>query len=179
MNQLTAKYLSGDPSATSEIYRNLQPKLLLTAYFYCRSKETARDIVHDVFEKLIRLPLEKRAEYFDSSDGNIEAWLYVAVRHKAMDHRKISVNREKIDLSIRFVSKSDTVNNAFERISKADLLRMLEHLQPRQKEILNLHISGYKNEEIAEKLDLTYNTVKNNIYEARQRLRKLWTVFME
>lgn len=60
-NQLTAKYLSGDPSATSDIYRDLLPRLLLTAYHYCRNRETARDLVHDVFEKLIGLPVEKTA----------------------------------------------------------------------------------------------------------------------
>jgi DNA-directed RNA polymerase specialized sigma24 family protein len=44
---------------------------------------------------------------------------------------------------------------------------------------MTMHIEGYRNEEIAETLRITYNTVKNNIYEGRQRLRRIWRIFME
>jgi RNA polymerase sigma factor (sigma-70 family) len=96
-----------------------------------------------------------------------------------MDHQKIKANRERIDVSVRLIYRQDTLNIAFDKLSSDELVRMLDLLQPRQREILHLHIIGYRNEEIAEKLGITYNTVKNNIYEARLRLRKLWAVFME
>jgi len=179
LDQMTPGYLSGDPSAAAAIYSVMQQKLLLIAYHYCRNRESSQDIVQDVFEKLVGLTLERRNEYFGTEDGNIEAWLYVAVRHKAMDHQKIKANRERIDVSVRLIYRQDTLNIAFDKLSSDELVRMLDLLQPRQREILHLHIIGYRNEEIAEKLGITYNTVKNNIYEARLRLRKLWAVFME
>jgi DNA-directed RNA polymerase specialized sigma24 family protein len=45
--------------------------------------------------------------------------------------------------------------------------------------VIELHIEGYRNEEIADRLNLSYNTVKNNIYEARQKLKNIWLRFME
>ena len=55
---------------------------------------------------------------------------------------------------------------------------MLNSLQPREKEILKLHLEGYSNDEIAKYLGISYNSVKNNIYEAKKKLKELWSIFM-
>ncbi len=55
---------------------------------------------------------------------------------------------------------------------------MLAKLEPREKEIIQLHINGFSNDEISDKLNLKYNTVKNNIYEAKLKLRCIWKCAM-
>ena len=179
MDELTQRYIQGDAEALSEIYRRLQASLRLVAYHHCRDKDTAMDIVQDVFEKLSGLDVETRASWFGREDANMQAWLHVAVRHKTMDFVKIRSNRGKILESVRYASIDDQSIVVHDGLSREGMVKMFECLQPRQREVMTMHIYGYKNEEIAESLRITYNTVKNNLYEGRQRLRRLWRIFME
>jgi DNA-directed RNA polymerase specialized sigma24 family protein len=41
-----------------------------------------------------------------------------------------------------------------------------------------LHLQGFKNEEIANQLNISYNTVRNTLHSAKQRVKKLWQLFM-
>lgn len=179
MDLLTQRYIKGDHEALSGLFTAMQASLRLVAYRYCRDAETSKDIVQEVFEKLTGLDLETRNAWFGNEKGNLSAWLYVAVKHKAMDHAKVMSNRGKIMDSVRYVSTDRLENGVNDDLYREGLSRMLDQLQPRQKEVMCMHINGYRNEEIAETLRITYNTVKNNIYEGRQRLRKLWRTFME
>ena len=108
--QIISKYyLTGDNQAVAELYSCLKDRLLLIAYNYSRDKEISRDIVQDIFEKMIRLHVEKRIEYFGSSGSNIEAYLSVAIKNKCKDLYKVKSNRENIIHSIRhlFTNKAE------------------------------------------------------------------------
>lgn len=179
MDELTHRYIRGDGNALAELFIEKQPSLRLLAYQYCRDAETAKDVVQEVFEKLAGLEPELRASWFGTDSGNLSAWLHVAVRNKAMDVVKVRTKRGKILESVRYASTGTLENKASERICRDDIQKILGNLQPRQREVLTMHIDGYRNEEIADSLGITYNTVKNNIYEARQRIRRLWRTFME
>jgi RNA polymerase sigma-70 factor (ECF subfamily) len=179
MDKLTERYIRGDAEALSELFTGMQASLRLVAYHHCKDAETAKDLVQDIFEKLAGLDLETRASWFGREDSNLQAWLHVAVRHKAMDDAKIRGNRGKIMDSVRYTIANSQQNGVHESFGREGMLRMLDNLQPRQREVMTMHIEGYRNEEIAETLRITYNTVKNNIYEGRQRLRRIWRIFME
>lgn len=179
MDKLTERYIRGESGALSELFTNMQSSLRLVAYHYCRDAETAKDIVQEVFEKLAGLDRDTRAAWFGKENGNLAAWTYVAVKHKAMDDSKVRANRGKILDSVRYVSSDRLDNGVNDDLCREGLGHMLDHLQPRQRQVMTMHINGYRNEEIAESLRLTYNTVKNNIYEGRRRLRTIWRTFME
>ena len=181
MNDLPSilnSYFQGDNQAVAELYICLKDRLLLLAYNFCRDKEMSRDVVQGIFEKMILLPIEKRKAFFGNSAGNIEAYLSVAVKNKCIDVQKIKANREKIIYSIRHLFIAKAENSSFERFCKDGLHEMLKNLQPREQEIIRLHLDGYTNDEIAAHLNLTYNTVKNNIYESKKKLKTLWELFM-
>ena len=55
---------------------------------------------------------------------------------------------------------------------------LLNNLPNREREMIELHLQGYKNEEIATQLNISYNTVRNTLHSAKQRIKKLWQVFM-
>jgi len=173
------RYVAGDPEALESLYtEHLQP-LLLVAYGICRHREVACDAVQDVFEKLCRLSPEKRRQYFGHEQSNFEAWLRVAVRHRVNDILKVSAAREKKNDDNRSRMPASTENAVEDALSRDGLGSLMGRLQCRQREVMALHVMGYRNEEIAVMLHLTYNTVKNNIYEARQRLKRHWRVFMD
>ena len=181
MNDLSGilkSYIKGDNLAVAELYTNLKGRLLLLAYNYCRNKELSQDIVHDIFEKMIQLPVEKRNDYFGRLDTNIEAYLSVAIKNKCLDTKKINNNREKILYSVRYLFNPTIKNSSLEKFCQDGLKAMLDKLQPREQEIIKFHLDGYSNDEIAARLNLTYNTVKNNIYESKKKLKNLWELFM-
>ena len=171
-------YIQGDNQAVAELYTRLKDRLLLLAYNYCRNKEMSQDMVQDLFEKMMSLPVKKRNDYFGRLDTNIEAYLSVAIKNKCLDAKKINNNREKILYSVRYLFNPTIKNSSLEKFCHDGLKVMLGKLQPREKEIIQLHLDGYSNDEIADRLNLTYNTVKNNIYESKKKLKNLWELFM-
>lgn len=175
---ILSRYIKGDNQAVAEIYAHFKDQLLLIAYNYCRDSFISRDIIHDIFEKLILLPIDKRNSYFGNVKSNFIGYLSIFIKNKCIDTKKIGDNRERIIQSIRHTIKTESYNDSLERFLYDALNEMLNNLQPKEKEILSLHLQGYTNEEIAVQLHITYNTVKNNIYEAKKKLKEMWTVFM-
>lgn len=179
MDTNTERFITGDSDALQRIFLEQQARLLASAYGQCRDRELSQDAVQDVFEKLCRMEPAKRLEYFGREDSNLEAWLRVAVRHRVQDILKVRANREKKDDDNCYAVTDRVENGVRGRLSQQGFSEMLGQLQFRQREVMELHMAGYRNEEIANMLRITYNTVKNNIYEARQRLRRLWPGYME
>ena len=175
---MVQRYVNGDNNALSDLYMHTRQRLLLLAYSKTHDRELSRDLVHDVFERMLQLPVSKRQAYFGGVNGNIEAWLYVAVKNKCADYKKVQSNREKIFSSIRISFGERVFNEAQEAFFRDGLAAMMSSLQPKEQQIIQLHLSGYNNEEIAQSLGITYNTVKNNIYEAKKKMRQLWRLFM-
>jgi hypothetical protein len=52
----------------------------------------------------------------------------------------------------------------------------LKHLSPKEAEVFKLHLDGFSNDEIKEKLGVSYATVKNQLYDAKKKLRKIWEI---
>ncbi len=79
---LIARVRSGDDVAFETIFRQHHDALWQFAYHQVGCAETARDIVQDVFFALWR----KHAEWEVTS--SISGWLYGAVRHHILRHRR-------------------------------------------------------------------------------------------
>ena len=169
-------YLEGDNMALSSQYSRYRPSLLLIAYNYLRNTTAAQDVVHDVFERLLSSPKNERKHLFAALTSNPGGFLHVVVRNKCLDEMKVLKNREKIVGLIRHTFKLHEENTAYDRFEKDYFNTMLSNLEPREKEIIELHLSGFGNDEISTKLNISYNSVKNNIYEAKKKLRKVWKV---
>jgi RNA polymerase sigma factor (sigma-70 family) len=171
-------YLTGNNDALNELYFLLKSKMLLTAYYYTNDKQLSQDITHDIFEKLLQLDIEARNLYFGAEKSDMEAWIHVAVKHKALDTVKIKTNREKLLYSVRSSIESFCSNESLIGFTKDGFEQMMKKLEPRESEIIRLHLNGYSNDEISQELQLSYATVKNNIYEARKKIKLLWSHFI-
>jgi RNA polymerase sigma-70 factor (ECF subfamily) len=175
---LWEQYAIGSNSALNTLYIQYHKHLLLVAYKYLRSKENAEDVVADLFEKLLAMNTDERKTITTVLIHNPIAYLTVAIKNKSIDYLKIKQNRENIILHIRYWITQDEKNLAFQQFAHDALELMLTRLEPREREIMQLHLHGYRNEEIANKLNLSYNNVKNNIYEARVKLKRIWKTIM-
>lgn len=179
MNTLILLFIQGDPDAFSKIYLMMFPRLKVIAYRHCRNIDKSMEAVQDVFVRLASMDLASRVQHFADGEANLEGWLMVSVKHRAMDISKIDEGRRKKSSQVRSTFASQSRNLSDETLVRQQFRFLCTFLQPRQRQVIELHVDGYRNEEIADRLNLSYNTVKNNIYEARQRLKVLCRRYME
>ena len=107
---------------------------------------------------------------------NFEAWLFVLVRRHTLNLlRKIANEKKLIERFRQFLSQknSHTFNDQIENSEQRRISQQaINRLPPQQKVVYELsYLEGMSRNEIAEKLDLSPNTVKNHLNAAVVALR--------
>jgi len=161
----------------SELYLSYYPKLLRFAKDYVIAQEDAENIIQDVFEGL----WEKRGNL--QAVENINAYIFKLVRNKCIDHLRYKLSVDKynkaaqtafeIELTLKLQSL-DSLDAQF--MSEGDVEKIvkeaIDSLPAKCREIFLLsRIEGMKYKDIAEKLDISVNTVENQISIALRKLR--------
>lgn len=129
--------------------------------------EDVRNLVQDVFLKFWN---ERTTIQIQSS---VRAYLFVSVKNKCLDYLKQNRRApETFDIS----KIQDIPNEAFETyvLSELELMlsKSLDKLPDRCREVFELsRLSGHKNKEIAEKLNITEKTVENQMTKALRILK--------
>lgn len=154
------------------LYQEHLPELLLTAYYYLSDEEEAKDVVSDVFERLLNKPPLNLAELMQFE--GIKNYLFIIVKHKCLDVLKKHKNRANIVAQLPEYQEEKLVAQDFESES---MVLLLKDLPERQREVLQMSIEGFNNNEISDKLNISYNTVRNTLHAAKKRSRMLWDNF--
>ena len=155
--------------ALTEIYKRYADNLTWFASSKLYGLDDARDVLHDVFVSL----WEDRKKLM--VDRSLEAYLFTLVRHRIIDKIRKNITREHyaemvLALHVNYsteIEQQITVKELNQHIEGA-----LKQLSPRVKEIY--HLSREDNlsiAEIAEKLKLSEQTVKNQLSSALKHLR--------
>ena len=161
-------FQQGERTAFDAIYDQLH-KPIITFCKYMVPVEDAEDITADIFFKLW-----KSRESWDSIK-NIKAYLYISARNacfnflkqqksKSEKHKEIgALMARKEELILRSELESELIYRIKQEI---------ENLPPRCKTVFNLsYFEGYQNPEIAEKLSISTQTVKNLKADALKAIR--------
>ena len=171
--QLLSLLKDGDITAFNMIYDRYSRPL----YLYILSKtdrgETSKDLLQDLFATL----WEKR--FTLDIHLSLRAYLYQSVRHKIIDlYRKDSTYRKYLQQLIEhFDAQPHNISETYDYKAKAsEVFEAINRLPARMKEIFML--SRFENlsiEQIASRLDLSQQTVKNQITKALKILRTHYT----
>lgn len=129
--------------------------------------EDVRNLVQDVFLKIWN---ERATIQIQSS---VRAFLFVSVKNRCLDYLR---QHRRIPETFNISKIQDIPNETFETyvLSELELLlsKSLEKLPERCREVFELsRLSGQKNKEIAEKLNITEKTVENQITKALRILK--------
>ena len=89
-------FCKGENQVLSHLYKVIVSELHLVAYRYVKCEAEAEDIVADCFEKLLKMPNDRRIQKFISNKINIKAMLFIMVRNQSLDVLKINKNRSRI-----------------------------------------------------------------------------------
>lgn len=136
---------------------------------YTGDDELAADLAQEAFVRVF----ERRGEII--SVENAKAFLYTVARRLYWNHCKHQRAREHY---LAQLDENDTDDyNFLEEVTRQETIRILyaaiEQLPPRTREIIQLNLRGMNNTEIAEKLRISVNTVKDLKKSAYAILRDL------
>lgn len=154
-----------------QIYDNLYTNLCLFSNEYVHDLDLSKDIVQDVFIKV----WEKRVPY--NCENTIRAFLYTSVKNKSLDYLKSKRVKMTDTLSDKKIEIVDTDSMFLKEVAVSEISshidKAINTLPKKCAVIVRLSISEYTNVEIAEKLNISINTVKTQKKIGYEKLRPL------
>jgi RNA polymerase sigma-70 factor (ECF subfamily) len=170
-DQLVILLKKGDQVAFTEIYLRYAEKLAGFAASKLYSLDDARDLLHDLFVNF----WEDRDNVNISS--TLQSYLFTILRRRIIDKIRRNVTREEYAIMLQSLTTtpySTTEQLVTEKDLKQQIQKALNELPPRVKEIYQLSREENLNtREIAEKLNLSEQTVKNQLTVALKHLRQV------
>ena len=166
---LLIKLKNGDATAFEEIYNQYRSKIYSYALKLSKSAVVAEEIVQEVFIKI----WQKREQL--NPELHFGAYLKKITLNHVLNHLK-KVAREKTLQDELFNYLSLIRNNAEDGLLEKELLKTYEQaiaqLPPQKKIIYQLSRNEeLSHDEIAKKLNISKNTVKNHMVEATKFIR--------
>lgn len=170
--ELITNLKKGDGAAFREIFNRYHQKLSFYTISIVKSKSVGKDIVQETFLKL----WEKRAEL--QPDQSLSSYIHIIARNMAFNHLKRAGYderlREKIWESIRETQQRVSFEEELHAHENGQWVRKaIDQLPPRRKLIFKLsREKGMTHKEIARKLGISKNTVKNQMVSAQKEIRE-------
>ncbi|MCW3466386.1 RNA polymerase sigma factor [Chitinophaga nivalis] len=169
-HQLLERIKEGDAAAFRMLFDRHWEGLYLFAWKRLKSKQDAEDVVQHVFMKIWEHRSAKNIQL------SIQAYLYKSVYYEVLAALKnMSASREEISAVTEYTLP--VFSGVLEKLSLADLNDIINkevgNLPGRMQLIYKLsREEDYSIKAIAEKLNLSEQTVKNQLTMALSRLRK-------
>jgi RNA polymerase sigma-70 factor (ECF subfamily) len=169
-SELLQQLIQGDAEAFRQLYEQYQGRIFLFAYRFTKSKDAAEEVVQEVFIKL----WEKREQI--NIEKNFASYIIRVTRNLILDGLKKAANDKKIQQQIlhnmkalRDSTAEEMLNKELERLHK----QAIDSLSPQKKTIYLLsREEELTYEQIAEKLGISKNTVRNHMADALQTIRE-------
>jgi RNA polymerase sigma-70 factor (family 1) len=168
-SELTYLLCDGNREAFNEIYERYWLKLYRASIKRIKSSDDAKDIVQDLF---ISLWMKRETLVINRS---LSSYLYTAIKYKVINHIEANIVKNNYLNSLN-KAVMDYDNSTYETIDFQDMEKLLDsginNLTPKVKEVFELsrkkHLSV---NEIAQKLNVSDQTIKNQISKALKSLR--------
>jgi RNA polymerase sigma-70 factor (family 1) len=159
----------GDAKGFEKIYNHYWAKLFSVAYNYTRSKETAQEILQEVFVS-VWLKRDALPEQL-----HLKGYLYQAIRHKIYDHFDKQVVREQYTIH-RTLYEPVIANTTEQQVAFDELNALLDQQigelpETTRKVFVLSRIQGFTIPEIAREIQMPVKTVEYHLTKALKFLR--------
>lgn len=167
--RLFMQIAEGNETAFSQIFNAYKRKLFAFTYRMVKQESVAEELVQEIFMKLWsnRFMLEKVE--------NPNTYIFIIARNKTIDHlRKIANERKLVNELWQSISESRKLTDEIMEANESQRLidEALATLSPQKQTIFRLsRYQGLTHNEIAEELNLSKSTVKNNMVEILKFLK--------
>ena len=168
---MVSRVRSGNESAMAQLYDRYSALVYAVALRVLGDTGAAEDVLQDVFIQLWRNP-----GLFDSSRGNLGAWLSVIARNRAID--RLRKRRPESELDDVVIAVEPDLAGDAERSRAMEKVRgTLGTMPSAQRSALEMaYFEGLTHTEIAAKTGEPLGTVKTRIRAGLVMLRKAFQV---
>ena len=161
---------AGDEGAMAALYDRYSSIVYSVALRVLQDAGSAEDVLQDIFMQLWRNP-----GAFDSSRGNLAAWLAVITRNRSIDalrRRRPESNIQDVVVSV----EADLASEAERSRAMGKVRSVLEAMPAAQRSALEMaYFEGLTHSEIAAKTGEPLGTIKTRIRTGLLLLRKVFT----
>ena len=159
----------GSHNAFDSIYQMYSKKLYAYSFQFTKSQEEAEDIVQDVFVKLWVNRMNIRQE------ETLHSLLFIMAKHLLINAYRSKLNSKVYEEYIVYLDKCSVDETSF-RLEYDEFVKQLhkeiKKLSATQQKVITLsRIKQLSNKEVAEKLSLSEQTVKNQLSVGLKALR--------
>jgi len=166
---ILAQMQTGSGEALAELFDRYQNLVYHIALKILRNNEDAEDVTQNVFLEIFRA-----AWQYNPARGKVKTWLLQYAYHRSIN-RKQQLQRyynNFIEVDPQQLSVYDANDNAHSFNSQRLVEQVLEILNPKQKQVLNLAcFEGLSFKEIAEILGESVDNVRHYYYRSLYKLR--------
>lgn len=157
----------GDEEAFEQIYEETQRGLFSFILSICRNYHTAEDMMQTTYIRLRATAASYKA------GANAYAWLYTIAKNVTINE----MNRQKRELATDIDENAAKFGSYTMNEEKSPVTSIMNKvLNANERQVVSLHISGFKHREIAEMLDKPIGTVlwtyNNALAKMRRELQK-------
>jgi len=167
---LLSRLREGDDLAFKIIFDRFYVRLCVFANRYLRDHDASKDVVNDVFIRFLGAP--KCFQHID----HVLSSLYLATKHAALNHQKARIRSKKRDSAFHAevgeeesfylieVMRVEMLNTLYEAISELP--------KKAGKIIRETYLEGRSNQEVAEEMGISMQTLRNQKSRALSILRR-------
>lgn len=159
---------NGRKDAFKKVFDAYYKSICLFIQKYIADSDQAEDLAQDVFVSI----WEKKVQFTNLQA--LKGYLYQTARNKsinALEHERVKKGYQS-NAKINYTTEDFFIKNFIKLETQRLIFKSLDTLPPRAKEILYLQLEGYKNNEIADKLEISVYTVKNHKATAYKLLKE-------
>jgi RNA polymerase sigma-70 factor (ECF subfamily) len=168
-NDIMGALRKGEPEALQSLLKLFYGALCLFAERMVTDRQVAEDIVGEAFIKL----WNKRGDF--ETVQNIKAFLYISTRNACLNSLKQSKRETLSKKQLAYLNEEHTtfvLNDMVKAEVLAEIMREIEKLPEQCGKVLKLgYLQGMKNQEIADLMQISVHTVKNQKARAIQLLK--------
>lgn len=154
-----------------KIFDGLYPQLCVFAYKYLNNLDMSKDMVQDVFIKVWE------DDIFFQNENHATSFFYKAVKNKCLNYLKSkhykTTERLELEKLVEYESDEFFMAEAVVVETTVIIKKAINKLPNKAAEVIRLSIKDYTNNEIAEKLSISVNTVKDHKKVAYRKLREV------
>jgi RNA polymerase sigma-70 factor (ECF subfamily) len=164
--QIILDFKSWKKDSFKAFFENFYPSLCLFANKYINDREASSDVVQEAF-----LYLWNRKDDVDSINS-AKTYLFKYVKNRSLnylrDHerRRKNLNFQELDSEIFYR------DNLIEEETYRIIYDAIKNLPPQGQKVIELSLDGLKNQEIADELSISINTVKTIKLRAFKAMRE-------
>ena len=175
MDILLHQFNRGDERAFKKLFDSFFGASCAFVKRYISDHGAVEDVVQETFINL----WEKRGIYSDMV--YFKAYLYKSLYNNALFYLRQHKVSEDVDPGIEDDTES-ALNAIIEEEVHREIIAAIDKLPPERRRVVELSMVGYSQEEIAEKLNISVNTVKTQKRKAyaflREELQHLFVLFL-